>query len=459
MSITGSIAASVVEFCRAVRDQGGRALLVGGFVRDLVRGVSSSDYDIEVYGLEPNRLRSLLGQFGAVNAVGEAFTVYKLRFKSQSDLIVDVSLPRRESRTGRGHRSFVVTGDPGMSVEEAARRRDFTINSIMLDPLTEEFLDPWNGREDIGRGLLKAVDPSTFVEDSLRVLRAVQFAARFDYHIEESTAALCRQIDLSDLPAERIWGEVEKWLLASERPSIGLYVASDLDVTRKLWPEIWQLSGCAQDPLVHPEGDVFTHTALVLDQARLLTDGLSKPKAITVMLAALCHDLGKPLAADVKRHDIAGIGPTQVLLDRYKLFTIDGYDVRGQVAGLVEHHLKPHRWFKAQKAGETITDGDFRRLARKVELDLLYRVARADCLGRTGDFRPDAEEWFAGRVRELGLEEKAPEALLLGRHVLALGMTPGPRIGEITRAVYEEQLDGRVTTLEEAIDAARRLIE
>src|SRR5262249_46086842 len=191
MAVTNSIADSVIDFASAVRDLGGRALLVGGFVRDQVRGFQSSDYDIEVYGLESGRLRNLLVRFGSLNAVGEAFTVYKLRFKSQPHLVVDVSLPRRESRTGRGHRSFAVTCGPGMSFEEAARRRDFTINAIMLDPLTGEFLDPWNGRDDIKSGLLRAVDPSTFVEDSLRVLRAVQFAARFDYRIDAATVELC----------------------------------------------------------------------------------------------------------------------------------------------------------------------------------------------------------------------------------------------------------------------------
>ena len=173
------------------------------------------------------------------------------------------------------------------------------------------------------------------------MLRAVQFAARFDYHIEESTAALCRQIDLSDLPAERIWGEGEKWLLASERPSIGFYVARELDVTRKLWPELWQLSGCAQDPLVHPEGDVFNHTALVLDQARLLLDGLSKSKAITVMLAALSGAAGWRSQTSRPCRNQPTVRSTAQLTD--------GCNVRSQVARLVEHHLKPHRWFRPRR--------------------------------------------------------------------------------------------------------------
>ncbi|HMY76011.1 MAG TPA: HD domain-containing protein [Blastocatellia bacterium] len=259
------------------------------------------------------------------------------------------------------------------------------------------------------------------------------------------------------------------------------------------------LAGCPQDPVVHPEGDVFIHTGLVLDEARKLIDDLPRPKQLAVMLGALCHDLGKPATTEIeepfsstkshekntkgitgssevlretscdfvegnkkisaKEHEAASVALTEKFLDRLKLFTFDGYDVRKQTLALVKHHAVPHRWGRAHKAVETITDGMFRRLALEVEPDLLYRVARADCLGRTGDFKPEFEEWFLVRVRELGIEQQAPAALLLGRHVLALGLPPGPRIGEIARAVYERQLDGEVLTLDEAIAAARAAIE
>ena len=182
----------------------------------------------------------LLESFGRVEAVGESFQVYKI-----GD--IDVSLPRRDSKAGRGHRGFVVTGDPDMSIAEAARRRDFTVNAISWDPLTGEYFDPFDGRRDLERRVLRVVDPDTFGDDSLRVLRGVQFMARFGLTIEASTAALCRQIPLDDLPAERVWGEFEKLLFAPQ-PSLGFALALELGVIAKLFPELQALAGCPQEP-------------------------------------------------------------------------------------------------------------------------------------------------------------------------------------------------------------------
>src|SRR5262245_18395797 len=203
----------VAALARQVRDLGGRALIVGGWVRDRLLGHESKDIDLEVFGLPVDRLRSLLEQAGRVEAVGESFQVFKI-----ADL--DVALPRRESKIGRGHRGFTVAGDPEMTVEEAARRRDFTINAISGDPLGPEdaYVDPFGGRGDLEARVLRVVDPATFGDDSLRVLRGVQFAARFDLTMDEGTRALCRAVPLDDLPAERIWGEIEK-LLRALRPS------------------------------------------------------------------------------------------------------------------------------------------------------------------------------------------------------------------------------------------------
>jgi tRNA nucleotidyltransferase (CCA-adding enzyme) len=294
----------------------------------------------------------------------------------------------------------------------------------------------------------------------------MQFAARFEYEIEAQTIEFCRTIDLSDLPAERVWAEVEKWLLKSRRPSIGWWAARSLGITEKLWPEIHALIDCPQEKAWHPEGDVYVHSGMVLDEARKLVDDLPYPKQIAIMLGALCHDFGKPLTTKFeggrirsRGHEEAGLAPTEAFLERLNIHTLAGYDVRQQVMALVAYHLTPAHYFKAQARGETISDGAFRRLAQRVEPDLLYRVARADCLGRTGDFKPDAEEWFLARVQALAVTERPPEPLLKGRHVLALGLEPGPRVGQIIRAVYELQLDGRVATLEEAIAAARRIVE
>jgi len=282
------IPSQVLEIACAVRDEGGRALLVGGCVRDELMGQRPKDWDLEVYGIPPARLRELLDRFGSVNVVGEAFTVYKLG----ADL--DVSVPRRERKTGRGHRGFFIEGDPSMAIEEAARRRDFTVNAILQDPLTQEILDPFNGRADIDSGVLRAVSLDTFAEDSLRVLRAAQFAARFEFRIEPQTAELCRSIELTDLPAERLWGEMEKLLLRARHPSIGLGWLHALGVLDQLFLELKALVGVPQEPEWHPEGDVWIHTRLVTDRARELIDDLPYAKQVTVMLAALAHDFGKP---------------------------------------------------------------------------------------------------------------------------------------------------------------------
>lgn len=444
-----SLARAIAE---AVRRRGGRALVVGGYVRDTLLGLASKDVDLEVFGLPADDLKALLGQFGAINTVGESFTVFKV-------LGLDVSLPRRESKVGRGHKGFEVHGDPALPFAEAARRRDFTINAIGWDPLTDEYLDPHGGREDLARRQLRMVDARTFGEDSLRVLRALQFAARFDCVVDAATAAVCRQTPLDDLPAERIWGEVEKLLLRAARPSIGLHLGRDLDVVSRLWPTLEALATCPQDAEWHPEGDVWTHTCMVVDEAATRKQAFTYPEQVALMLGALLHDIGKPLVTievdgRVKSpgHEGEGVPLATALLDRLQVHTLDGYPVRQQVLALVAWHMLPGAWWKAP---EPVSDGAFRRLARKVDMVLLARLSDADCNGRGGRFDCSFGQWFLDRVAALGVEHAPPTPLLLGRHLIALGVAPGPGLGEILRAVYELQLDGTVTTIEEAIDAAR----
>ena len=446
---------TVNNIATTVRDAGGRALIVGGWVRDQLLGLpESTNVDLEVFGLPGDRLRALLETFGRVEAVGESFQVYKIGS-------LDVSLPRRDSKAGRGHRGFVVTGDPDMSITEAARRRDFTVNAISFDPLTGEYFDPFNGRRDLELRLLRVVDPQTFGEDSLRVLRGVQFAARFALTLEESTATLCRQIPLDDLPSERVWGEVEK-LLFAPKPSIGFTIAMDLGIVAKLFPELQALAGCPQEPEWHPEGDVWVHNLQVIDRARTRIEDLPRPQQLAVMLGAVCHDLGKPATTKFMDgrirsldHEEQGVAPANVFLDRLNVNSIDGYDVRKQVLGITAQHLKPGSWFKVK---DEVGDGAFRRLAHKVDLELLARVAKSDCEGRQpGNFDCTAMDWFLERARALGVQHRPPAPILLGRHLLELGIKPGPRVGEILKTIYEQQMDGKVTNVDEAIAAAKRL--
>jgi tRNA nucleotidyltransferase (CCA-adding enzyme) len=456
-------------------------MLVGGSVRDRLLGIESQDFDIEVYNLDPTRLRTALEQIGHVNKVGEHFSVYKLVFhhsplsqsyedsmreQSPSDRTarqerfeIDVSIPRRESKFGRGHRGFVIEGDPEMQPEEAARRRDFTINAILYDPLTDTTIDPYRGREDLSRRVLRAVSADTFIEDSLRVLRAVQLAARFGMTIEPATAELCRNIDLSDLPSERIWGEIEKLLTLAERPSIGLDAALELGVLNKLFPEIGTLIGSHAKTDARIGEDAFNHTKHALDEAVMLAADLPKAKRVAIMLASLCHNLDDSIASDKLNSCLAArdqtnsaAGRTLSILQKLGLHSIGGYDVRSQVLALVREHRKPRELYGGI---EITTDGDFRRLAQRVDLDLLYRLSTA--CARASAASTVAEEWFIERARLLGVEHGPPPPLLRGRHLIEAGFEPGPRMGELLRSVYELQLDGKITNQEEAIAAARRI--
>ncbi|HET8646399.1 MAG TPA: HD domain-containing protein, partial [Vicinamibacteria bacterium] len=368
-----------------LRAAGGRPYLVGGAVRDALLALPVKDFDVEVFGLPADALREVLAGHGKVDAVGEAFTVFKVSGLPGVDGAVDVSLPRRDSKVGPGHRGIAAAGDPHLDVAEAARRRDFTVNALLYDPSTREMVDPHGGRADLEARRLRAVDARTFGDDPLRALRAVQLAARFELEVDPATAHLCASMPLRELPAERIWGEVEKLLLRARRPSRGLHLLREWGMLEVVAPELAPLAATPQDPQWHPEGDVWTHTLLAVDQAAPLLEGLDTPRALTVMLATLCHDLGKPPTTRFedgrirsRGHEDAGLPPTARLLDRWRVHTLGGYDVRGQVLALVGNHLKPGQLYDDR---ERVSDGAIRRLARKCEPDLLYRVARADCLG------------------------------------------------------------------------------
>ena len=414
-----------------------------------------AELDMEVFGVPAGDLPAVLAAFGNVEAIGKSFPVYKIGN-------IDVGLPRRESKTSPGHKGFVVEGDPSMTIDDAARRRDFTVNAISWDPLSDEYFDPVGGRTDLESRILRAVDPRTFGDDSLRVLRAVQFAARFEMTLDEDTKALCRTIRLDDLPPERIWGEIEKLLLRARRPSLGFALALELGVIDQLFPELKALVGCEQEPEWHPEGDVWVHTLQVIDQARQRVDDLDLADQLIVMLGAVTHDFGKPsttafLDGRIRsmNHEEEGVAPAAAFLDRLNIHSIAGKDVRTQVLGLVAHHLKPGMLYKVR---EELTDGAFRRLSQKANLELLARLAKSDCLGRApGTFDCSAMDWFLDRARELGVDRSPPKPLLLGRHLLELGMRPGPDMGALLKQVYEKQLDGAVKTLEEAIAVASQM--
>jgi tRNA nucleotidyltransferase (CCA-adding enzyme) len=430
---------------------GGRVHLVGGCVRDALLGGPIGDFDLEVFGLTPDRLRAALTGAYAFDVVGEAFGVVKLK-----GLPIDVALPRVESKTGPGHRGFEVRSDPWLSFGEAAARRDFTVNSIAWEPLSGELIDPFGGAGDLERRVLRHTS-ERFGDDPLRVLRGMQMVARFELSAAPQTVRACRAMSGEELAPERVFEEWRKLILLGRAPSRGLDFLRRCGWLRDT-PELEATIGVPQDPEWHPEGDVWVHTQAVLDG--FAEQRLGAPwEDLVVGLACLCHDLGKPVSTVYaegrwrsRGHEEAGAAPTRSFLDRMTRQTA----LLEQVVPLVVHHLKPRQLYQAQ-AG----DAAVRRLARKVgRIDRLVRVARADEWGRgpgIGDEAPGA--WLLERAGALALADRAPRPLVLGRHLIERGLEPGPAFGPILEACFEAQLDGAFEDVAGGLRHLDRLLE
>lgn len=427
----------VRDVCRRVDDAGGRAWLQGGAVRDALLGEVVHDADIEVHHIPADRLEALLAGAYRLDCVGKAFAVLKL-----AEWPIDVSLPRRERKTGHGHRGFVVEGDPDLDLATAASRRDFTINAVYLDPLTGEIADPLGGQGDLAARVLRHCS-AAFGEDPLRVLRGMQLVARFDLTAAAATIALCRTVPQDHLPVERIAAEWEKLLRQGRTPSRGLRFLADTGWLAG-YPELAALVGCPQPPEHHPEGDVWVHTGLCLDAfARERVD--DRREDLVVALAVLGHDLGKPQTVTVVEgqvrshgHQEASVPAAERLLARIN----HNQALVPEVLPLVRWHSLPVELYE-QRSG----DAAIRRLARRVgRLDRLVRVARADRRGR-GDLEAPfpAGDWLLERAAALGLAAGPPQPIVLGRHLVALGIVPGPAYKPLLDACFEAQLAGAFT--------------
>ena len=438
----------VVDLAHAFQKAGGRALLVGGAVRDALMGVPAKDADLEVHELEPRLVEDVAGRFGKVHVVGKRFAVLHLSTDCGQ---IEISLPRRESKTGPGHQGFEISADPWLGVEEASKRRDFTVNAMMQDPLTGELMDPWGGQADLRRGLLRHVSPA-FAEDPLRVLRAARFASRFGWNVHAETAALCRSLDLSELPRERLETEWKDILVRGAHPGKGLQVLEDVGALR-FFPEVAALRGVPQDPVWHPEGDVFHHTCLCLQAAVKVRPMMEDPWA--EMLGVLCHDLGKATTTSFERgrwrainHDTEGAPLTERFLKRIT----NQEDLIAKVKSFVREHLRPTQLMLAGN----VSDAAIRRLALRVDIKSVIRVAWADAAGREDPSMPSWEEWPVGhwlleRATQLGVRDEVPQPFLLGRDLLEHGMAPGKAIGVLLGEAFDLQLEGDLKDREDAL--------
>lgn len=439
----------------------GRPFLAGGCVRDHLLGLEAKDFDIEVYGLGWDELTTLLRPFGPTDVVGRSFGVIKLRLGGAE---YDIALPRRESKTGAGHRGFSVEPDASLDERAASARRDFTINALLYDPIAEKLLDLHGGEADLRARVLRHTS-AAFVEDPLRVLRGVQFAARFDLTLAPGTAALCASIadTFAELPRERVWGEWDKFATRATHPSRGLAALKASGWLRH-FPELAALDGTPQDPEWHPEGDVFVHTGLCCDAlvALPLWREAAPDLRRVLMFAVMAHDFGKP--ATTRRefkhgaerwvspgHAEAGGPLVEAFLERLG----SPLEVRPPARALVECH---HAHLNFPPEGPSAPS--IRRLARRLTpatIEQLLAVMESDHLGRPPVRSANTERRMA-QLREaaarLELEKTEPKPLLHGRDLIALGLPPGPHFGKILHEAFEAQLDGEFSN---PVDGARWL--
>ncbi len=463
-----------------------RAFIVGGYVRDLLLNQPPKDADVEIFGVEPERLQELLETLfpGQVHDVGRAFGILKVHLSHGVEF--DVAIPRTESKTAPGHKGFAVNTNPYLPQREAAQRRDFTVNAISLDPLTGELVDPWNGQEDLRAGLLRVVDPLTFVDDPLRVYRAVQFLARFTFTLESDSRALMERMvkegHLTELSTERITDELIKLLLLAEQPSIGFELMRELGIIERDYPELQSLIGTQQEPEWHPEGDVWIHTMLVVNQAakiirRAENAALTYEEQLQAVLGALCHDLGKPPTTfrtekkGVMRwtsagHQEAGEAPTIAFCGRLRF----SESVVHAARMIALHHLRPSEYYIKKEKGE-LTDASYanaiRTLLKKIK-PLNWRVmhasAEADFRGRgfpDADTRPDPYgALFAETIIREKLDEEALHPLVMGHELIELfQLEPGPYIGDLMRTIEHARDQGTIQTKDEALVLVGDLIK
>lgn len=446
----------VQEICEYIKNLGGKGLLVGGSVRDLYFNKISKDYDIEVYGMDYEELSTQLAPFGELSEVGKAFGILKLRV---DDIDLDISVPRKDSKIAEGHTGFSASFDKSMSIKDAALRRDYTMNTLAMNPLDGTVYDYFNAISDIQKKILKVTDPDLFKDDPLRVVRGIQFIGRFGLSVDESSKEIIKQTakNLHEISAERLFAEFEKLFLKSEKPSLGLMAAHELEIFSELFPHFIEMSKTPQDKEWHPEGDVWVHTLMVVDEAAIVMrrEGMTKDESLVQILSALLHDVGKPETTFENEegrivspgHEQKGETKAREFLQKINA----PKEIEEKVVRLVMNHMIPGSLYRAEQKGTFISDSAIKRLALKLHpatINDLVRLCEADSFGRGLDnidrsnYLPG--KWLAEKAEKLGIYIKKPESLLRGRDLINMGFEPGKDFGKIIKLgdrlaqVYEE---------------------
>ena len=428
---------------------GGCAYFVGGYVRDMIKGGEGKDIDIEVHGLTPNQLKGLLDSLGQRLDMGESFGIFGLKGYS-----IDIAMPRKESCRGKGHRDFDVFVDPHIGTLGAAKRRDFTVNAMMQNILTGEIIDHFGGREDLEKGIIRHVNDSSFAEDPLRVLRGAQFASRFNFEIAEETKALCRSMDISTLPKERIMGETQKALLKAERPSIFFEKMREMGQLSVWFPELEALIGVEQNPKYHSEGDVWVHTMMVLDQAAGLKQYSSNP--LGFMLSAVAHDMGKAVATELidgvihaYGHEVKGLPLVKTFMER---LTSESALIK-YVLNMAELHMKPN----VIAAVNASIKSSNKMLDSAIDPEGLICLAIADGLGKTSPLEyVSYNDYFRERVAIY--REYMSRPYVMGQDLIKAGLKPSKDFSDYLEYAHKLRLAGvdKESALKQTLSFARK---
>ncbi len=438
------------QIAKAVAKKGGRTYYVGGYVRDRLLQIENKDVDIEVHGISCEKLEAILDSVGTRIEIGKSFGVYNIKGCS-----LDIALPRSEQATGRGHRDFKISVDPHLGTEKAARRRDFTVNAMMMDVLTGEVIDHFNGREDLQKGVLRHVNDDAFCEDPLRVFRGAQFAARFQFAIAEETIQLCRQIDVTSLSSERVFAELCKALLKAQNPSLFFENLKTMNQLKDWFPEAEQLIGVKQNQKHHAEGDVWTHSMMVLDEAAKRRSLVKNP--IGFMLTALVHDFGKVITTEEKdgvihayHHETAGLPMIHSFLKRLTNETA----LIQYVLNLSELHMKPNVMAQAKSSVKS-TNKLFDRAKESVDL---IHLALCDSLGKLPPVDcKDTETFLFERLQIF--EEYMERPYVQGRDLIEHGLKPDETFSELLAYAHKLRLAGipKESALKQTLTLAKTL--
>jgi len=435
---------TVKEIARKIAAQGGRAYYVGGFVRDRLLGIENKDIDIEVHSVDVQSLRKILSEAGEILEMGESFGIFSLK-----GFDIDIAMPRSEAVTGRGHRDFAISVDPFIGTKKAAERRDFTVNALMEDVLTGEIIDHFGGKNDLKNKILRHVNDSSFPEDPLRVLRLARFSARFDFSVAEETKELCRHIDLSSLSKERIEGEMKKALMKAEKPSVFFEVLREVNGLDYWFPEIKKLIGLPQNPVFHPEGDVWVHTMMVLDTGALYREKTSEPYYF--MLSCLCHDLGKIISTEEidgvihsYEHEKRGISLIKDYLGRIT----NEKELISYVLNMTLLHMKP---FVMTRAGSSVKSVNKLFDESIAPEDLIY-LSSCDNFGRHDDIQKELLEKYEV------YKEYMSRPFVQGKDLIEAGLVPNKSFSEILAYAHKLRLAGikKESALKQTLSYARK---